>query len=192
MSALKNALNFPNFEDFVLSEAKKGIVVKYADIVFGKYFIYILTPRLRLYPCVIYSATISEGDYHRGVKPLVHFCNCKDLWSIYHSDSVRLKAKIPQENLFDYQVGEGNKLFYGVELPLCPNCKKVYESVFLRLNVNPKLEFWNLLFTTKNIRNLEKIAIEDSLQISGLFVPMSINTGEKHFYLVRKPDGIDD
>lgn len=194
LSSFKEKLIFPNLDSFFIQKAEEGIVVKYADIVFGKYFIYILTPQNIIYPCVIYRFVLSPNDFKKGKKPIIHFCNCKDLWAIYDEDSIILKAKIPHSRLFDFQVGLGknssNKLFYNIELPLCETCKEVYESVFLRFNLNPRLELWNLLFNSKKIKNLERIAIEDSIQTDTRYTPMNVNIGENCFYLTRIHNGI--
>lgn len=192
---LKHNLTFPNMEEFFIQKLKEGIIVKYADIIFGKYFIYALTPQNILHPCIIYNFILSQSEYKSHSKPIVHFCNCKDLWSIYEKDSTSLKAKIPQNNLFDFQVGSNksgsNKLFYNVELSLCPTCIAVYETIFLKFNLNPKMQLWNLLFATKRVVKLEKVAIEDAISVNMNFVPMDVHIGDKNFYLVRKPYGID-
>ncbi|RAX53842.1 hypothetical protein CCY99_05530 [Helicobacter sp. 16-1353] len=195
MSNPKDNPIFPNMEDFFVQKAKEGIIIKYADIIFGKYFIYILTPQNILYPCVIYNFILSPDEYKKHSKPKIHFCNCRDLWSIFDKDSISLKAKIPQHNLFDFQVGMGknssNKLFYNVELPFCPTCISVYETIFLKFNLNPRLELWNLLFASKRIIKLEKIAIEDAFSVNMNFVPMNVHIGDKNFYLTRKENGVD-
>lgn len=192
---LKHNLTFPNMEEFFIQKLKEGIIVKYADIIFGKYFIYALTPQNILHPCVIYNFILSQSEHKSHSKPIVHFCNCKDLWSIYDKDSTSLKAKIPQNNLFDFQVGSNksglNKLFYNVELSLCPTCIAVYETIFLKFNLNPKMQLWNLLFATKRVVKLEKVAIEDAISVNMNFIPMDVHIGDKNFYLVRKPHGID-
>lgn len=181
--------NFPNLEDFFLNQAREGIRLKYADIFFGKYFIYILTPQCILYPCVIYNSMIGQKDYENRSMPKVHFCNCKDLWAIYDKDSMRYKAKIPQNNLFDFQVGIGknssNKLFYNTPLSMCETCIEVFETIFLKFNLSPKLEIWNLLFATSKISKLEKVALEDSINLDVSFSHMNVHIGDKNFYLTR-------
>lgn len=180
---------FPNMQDFFLDKARDGIVIKYADIIFGKYFIYILTPQNILYPCVIYNHTVQPNEYAKHSKPFIHFCNCDELWSIYDKDSTILKAKIPSSKLFDFQVGLGrhisNKLFYNVELPFCPKCIEMYEKLFLKFYANEKFEIWNMLFSTKRVIKLEKIAIEDSINLDSRFLAADVEIGDGFFYLTR-------
>lgn len=181
---------FPSTEDFFLDKARNGIVVRYVDIIFGKYFIYILTPQNVLYPCVVYNYTMQPNEYAKHNKPFIHFCNCSSLWSMYDKDSSLLKAKIPSSNLFDFQVGIGrnnsNKLFYDVELPFCPECVSVYEKVFLKFNINEKFELWNMLFSTSKVVKLEKIAIEDAINLDSKFLAMDVEIGDGLFYLTRR------
>ena len=186
---MSSDITFPNMQDFFLDKAKDGIAIKYADVVFGKYFIYILTPQNILYPCVIYNHTMLPSEYIKYNKPFIHFCNCNDLWSMYDKDSTILKAKIPSDGLFDFQVGLGrnssNKLFYNVELPFCTKCIEIYEKLFLKFNANKNFEIWNMLFSTKRVIKLEKIAIEDSINLDSRFVAVDVEIGDKCFYLNR-------
>ena len=180
---------FPNMQDYFLDKARDGIVLRYADIIFGKYFIYILTPQNILYPCVIYNHTMQPSQYIRHNKPFIHFCNCDILWSLYDKDSTILKAKIPSNLLFDFQVGLGrhssNKLFYDVELPFCPKCVEIYEKLFLRFFVSENFEIWNILFSTNKILKLEKIAIEDSINLDSRFESFEVEISDRCFYLRR-------
>ena len=190
MSSGSEKIVFPNLEDFFLEKARDGVIVKYADIIFGKYFIYILTPQNILYPCVIYNYTMQPKAYSKYNKPFIHFCNCSELWSIYNVDSTLLKAKIPTCNLFDFQVGVGcnntNKLFYDVELPFCPKCVDIYERLFLKFHINEHFELWNILFATKKVIKLEKIAIEDAINLDSKFLAMDVEICDGYFHLKRR------
>ncbi len=178
---------FPNLNDFFVSEAKKGIMLRYADIVFGKYFIYILTPQNYLYPCVIYQAILSNRDYVTKGKPLIHFCNCRILWEIFDRHYNNLKAKIPECNAFDFKVGvirsSVEKEFYDVELPFCSQCIKLYETLFLKFNAKQNMELWNLLFADKQLVLSEKIAIESDIDINQRFTSMNASICDRYFRL---------
>ncbi len=190
MSIGKKDLEFPNLEDFFLEKVRNGVIVKYVDIIFGKYFLYILTPQNILYPCVIYNHIMQQNEYVKHSKPLIHFCKCNRLWSVYDKNATFLKAKIPYNNSFDFQVGGGrnnsNKLFYNVELPFCNECIKIYERLFLKFHVNEHFELWNNIFLTKNVIELEKKAIEYAINLDSNFLSMDVDINDGYFYLRRK------
>lgn len=174
---------FPNLTDFILDELKNGIVLKYVDIIFGKYFIYALTPNNILHACVIYPYILSHSDYKNGKRPVIHFCNCNVLWEIYNKDSTHIKAKIPYKNSFDYKVKANNsdvKLFYDLSLPFCSECIKIYEQVFIKFIDNGDMGFWNLLWSNKSVLKTEQIAIEDNLMLNKDFLPMNVGVSKEH------------
>ncbi|MDE6886751.1 MAG: hypothetical protein K2P17_06915 [Helicobacteraceae bacterium] len=178
---------FANLEDFFVSEAKEAILLKYADIIFGKYFIYLLTPQNKLYPCVVYNSVISQRLHKEKLKPVIHFCNCKDLWESYNKDSSSLKAKIPLENSFNYSVGKNStKIFYKVELPFCESCINIYENILFKFSYT--MDFHKELFLDKNILALEQITIDNKLNTDSSFSPMDIKLGDKYFILSYKKE----
>lgn len=124
--------NFDSFESFALTEFHSGIVLKFADIAFGKYFIYLQTPQNALYPCVIYNALISHRAHIERQKPIIHFTKCKFLDALMQSKGA--KAKIMKSNAFSYAVGSSErvsvKIFYDAKLPFCAECVKSYKKFF--------------------------------------------------------------
>lgn len=184
---------FSNLDSFFRDELNNGIFVKYADIVFGKTFIYAITPQNVVIPCVIYLSKLSSSEYKKGVRPILHFCNCNKLWSMYDKDSTMLKAQTPAKNLFDYSVKQNRvdvKLFYNMELPMCSECVSIYEKVFLKFIPPTNMYFWKLLFSNNNVLKTEQIAIEDAIAVSNDFSNMSVKICDDCFILEYKKDGL--
>lgn len=169
---------FSNLDSFVLEELKNGIFLKYIDIIFGKYFIYAITPQNILHPCIIYTYILSSREYKSGIKPKIHFCNCDLIWGTYDKNSTILKAKIPNKNSFDYKVRTNNsdmKLFYAMPLEFCNKCIGLYENIFLKFIDNKNMNFWNLLWSNKSVLKIEQLSIEDNLMLNSDFCHMKVN-----------------
>ncbi|RDU63955.1 hypothetical protein [Helicobacter sp. MIT 14-3879] len=182
-------IEFGSFEDFIMQEVKRGIPLKYADIIFGKYFIYFLTPKNILYPCIIYNSLLSPKAHKDRLKPLLHFYNCKNLYDILYLDST--KVKITRKNLFDYNVGlnkrYASKLFYDIPLPFCPLCVETYKlefNNFYEKNYNEDFVFFDCLDDVK-IKE-EQIAISSNIAISNNYSLVDVNIGNGNFYLSYK------
>lgn len=176
-SPFAKILSFGSFEDFALREFKAGIALKFADIIKGKYFLYLRSPQNALFPCVLYNSLLSSAEHRAKQKPILHFLHCEFLSQILRAPSA--KAKIMNENAFDYAVGNSahlsGKLFFGVELPFCAKCIEHYNAIFGAFD---GANMWGKMF-----RNELFCAIEmDALRVDG----MEIKATKNHFYLTHK------
>lgn len=171
-------LHFDSFEDFALEKFYNGITIKFADIIFGKYFIYLRTPQNVLYPCVIYNALLSHKAYKAKELPIIHFTKCEDLGEVLQKQGA--KVKIMRENAFDYAVGSNErlsgKLFYGIKLPFCAKCVKNYRSFFSVKKINVNL--WVNLFTNELLSAIELESLRQT--------DYDIFKAQNHFYLTYK------
>ncbi len=191
-SNFTNILSFGSFEDFALEELRNGISIKFADIAFGKYFIYFRTPQNALIPCVIYNALLSHKAHKARELPIIHFTKCEDLDEVLQKCGA--KAKRCDENAFDYAVGSNEKLstkiFYGVKLPFCAKCIENYKKFFGIINLN-KADFgvganlWANLFANDLLCALE---IESLRQESNFDISYDIFRAQNYFYLQYKRD----
>lgn len=171
-------------EEFVLEGFKRGISVKYADIIVGKYFLYLLSNRNILYPCVIYKSRISLREHKGGLKPHIHFCNCKMLDEILTSPHA--KAKLALENAFDYEVGFNGKyasnIFYDIELPFCELCVESYNNIFGDFKGGLKL--WEALVSKQSFILNEEVALRESLTKNLSY--LTLHKDDRHFFLQYK------
>ena len=172
-------LNFGSFEGFVLKEFRNGIKLAMADIVYGKYFLYLQSPQNALFPCVIYNSLLPLRLHNQRRKPVIHFMKCDFLGEI--TDST--KAKIMRENAFDYAVGSSvkfsAKLFYGIKLPFCAKCVESYEAIFGDFDEN---RIWD-----KMLKNELFSAIElESLKAESMAESFDISKADNHFVMVYK------
>lgn len=157
-SAFAKIFNFGSFENFALEEFHNGIAIKLADIAFGKYFIYLKSPQRALFPCVLYNSLLPTSQHRAKQKPILHFCACEFLDEILQDKST--KAKIMNENAFDYAVGNSAhlsaKLFYGVKLPFCAKCVGIYNEVFGAFD---ECDIWGKMFKNELFCAIEMDAL---------------------------------
>ncbi|MGX3011536.1 hypothetical protein ACWIUD_08260 [Helicobacter sp. 23-1044] len=169
-------LNFGSFESFALDEFHNGIAIKLADIVLGKYFIYLRTPQNALYPCVIYNALISHRAHIARQKPIIHFTKCADLDALMQGNGA--KARIMTSNAFSYAVGSSErvsaKIFYDAKLPFCAKCVENYKRFFEAFD---EREIWQKMFQNELFSAIES----QSLRVVGY----STKQADNHFYLAR-------
>lgn len=157
-SAFAKILNFGSFEDFALEEFHSGIAINLADIAFGKYFIYLKSPQRALFPCVLYNSLLSTHAHRARQKPIIHFMQCEFLDEMLQNKDT--KAKIFQQNTFDYAVGKDKnlsvKLFYGVRLPFCAKCVEIYNEVFGAFD---ECDIWEKMFKNELFCAIEMDAL---------------------------------
>ena len=182
-SRFAQIFDFGSFESFALDWFKSGVAIRFSDIAFGKYFIYLKTPQNALYPCVIYNALISHKAHKGRQKPIIHFMQCEFLGEILQNNGA--KAKIARENAFDYAVGSSEKtsakLFYGIKLPFCAKCVETYNHIFaLKMADFGKddCNIWDRLFANDLLCAVEM----ESLRQNGYEIAKAKN----HFYLARE------
>lgn len=171
-------------EEFVLEGFRRGINVKCADIIVGKYFLYLLSNRNILYPCVLYKSRISLREHKGGFKPRIHFCNCKMLDEALCSPYT--KAKLALENAFDYEVGFNGKyasnIFYDVELPFCELCVESYNKIFG--DFSGELKLWEKLISHKSFVYNEQVALDKSINTN--LSHLELHKDDRHFFLSYK------
>lgn len=161
---LAKIFDFGSFEDFIVREFYNGISVKMADIISGKYFLYLQSPHNALFPCVVYNSLLPTSSHNARKKPIIHFMQCDFLGDILAVDST--KAKIMDNNAFDYVVGNNarfsTKIFYDVKLPFCAKCVESYEKIFGTFeddNIWAKM-FQNELFSAIELESLKLEAFD--------------------------------
>ena len=133
---------------------KSNFARKLADIVLGKYFIYLRTPQNALYPCVIYNALISHRAHIARQKPIIHFTKCTDLDELMQNKGA--KARIMRKNAFNYAVGSSErvsaKIFYDAKLPFCAKCVANYKRFFEAFD---EREIWQKIFQNELFSAIE-------------------------------------
>ena len=178
-------MKFSNLEEFFIEELNNGLNLNLIDLIFGKYFIYALSPQNILHPCVIYKNILSMQEYEKNAKPCIHFCNCNALWEIQDRKDA-LKAKIFVNNEFDFKIRVESidiKTFYRMELPFCIECINIYNKLFsYKLNsYELDCNFARNLFLDSKLLKIEKIALEDSILLN--FSYMNLCIQKDYFYL---------
>lgn len=170
-------LDFGSFEDFAMREFKNGIGLKMADIISGKYFLYLRSPQNALFPCVLYNSLLSTRAYNAKKKPIIHFMKCEFFDEMLTLENA--KAKIMRNNAFDYAIGGSvrfsTKLFYGIKLPFCAKCVESYKKIFGDFEDN---YIWEKMFKNKLF-----LAIElESLKLESF----DITSANNHFLMTYK------
>lgn len=116
-----------------------GIAVSSVDLIFGRYFIYVLLSSGTLAPVFLYEESISHKQAQNYGLPKLHCCNCSILEQDFNlrNKAHTLKyrhyiAKLTTKNSFNFKIKQGISevgLYNDYPLEICPACSNILEQI---------------------------------------------------------------